>query len=110
MDLTVPPDGAFVGTWDGRIDAGPSRIAFRVTVRQNGGKLEATIDIPEQGLVAEPLEHVLHHGKAVHFELDVPGARAVVEATLEGDRAEGTLKQGGGAYPLHLWRAGTPPP
>ena len=60
--------------------------------------------------VRERLEHVLHHGKTVHAELDVPGARAVFEGTLDGDRIRGTLRQGGAELPMDAWREGTPPP
>jgi hypothetical protein len=43
-------------------------------------------------------------------ELDVPGARAVFEGTLRGDRIDGRLEQGGATLPMVAWRKGTPPP
>jgi CubicO group peptidase (beta-lactamase class C family) len=110
MDLDLPPEGDFAGEWEGRVEAKPGGLRFALRIHRTPEGLTGRLDIPDQALYDAALEHVLHHGRTVHLELAVPGARAVAEGTLAGDAIRGSLLQAGVRTPLTAWRKGSPEP
>lgn len=94
---------AFVGAWEGDLDAGAVRLRLRLDVASD---TTATLSIPEQGLDRGALQAVRRDGARVHFELPSPLGQAVFDGTLRGDRIDGTLVQSGATMAFALRRAG----
>lgn len=103
----APPAGAFVGTWEGILDAGAVklRLVFHVTAGADGA-LAGTMDSPDQGASGIPASSVTVEGGTLRFALAPLGA--MYEATLSEDRGtlEGAFSQGGARLPLTLTRGG----
>ena len=108
MDLTLAPEGDAAGDWEGAVTFGTMRFAFAMRVRRDEqGVLSARIDVPTQGMRDVPMDHVLHHGKRVHFEYGDAAGKSVVEGTLEGDVVRGTVQRGPLRLPITGYRVGS---
>jgi serine-type D-Ala-D-Ala carboxypeptidase/endopeptidase len=108
MDLTLPPEGDPVGAWEGEVSLGSMRVEFALRVRREpGGALAAAIDVPFQGMRDVAMDHVLHHGKRVHFEYGEGAGKAVVDGMLDGDVVKGTMQRGPLRLPITGYRAGS---
>lgn len=99
------PQGAVAGVYEGEIEVpgSPIRVIIEVT-SGGGGKLAATISIPQQGARNLPLDNVNINNELFSFKLPgVPGdPRFEGRIAAETRKIEGTFFQGGGSYPLKL--------
>ena len=106
-----PPPAAFVGTWQGTLDAGAVklRLVFHVAAAEDG-TLSGTMDSPDQGAGGIPASSVSAEGRTLRFALAPLGA--LFEATLsdDGQTLEGTFSQGGARLPLAVVRVEGAPP
>ena len=84
------------GRWAGAIEVMGQKLQIAVSLAEEGGSLEGTIDIPQQGAKGLPLINLRAGGGAVHFELQAgPGNVAVFDGRRTGDTIAGTFEQAG---------------
>jgi hypothetical protein len=95
-----------VGDWVGSLDAGAQgqlKIVFHV-VEDADGKLDATLDSPDQGAFGIEAGPVTVDGDVISIE--VPAVAGGYEGTIseDGDGIDGNWSQGGQSLPLPLKR------
>jgi pimeloyl-ACP methyl ester carboxylesterase len=100
-----PP--SFEGAWSGVLDADGQKLRIGLNVKNQEGKISATLDSLDQGAFGIPLESVDVEGNRIRFSRQ--SLALSYQGVLEGDRIEGTLTQGGRALPLAFER-GKPKP
>jgi len=106
----TPGPEAFLGTWEGTLNAGAVqlRVVFHVSAGE-GGALSATMDSPDQGATGIPASSASVEGSTLTIALAPLGAQ--YQGTLSGDGTslEGIFTQGGARLPLALRRAAAAP-
>jgi pimeloyl-ACP methyl ester carboxylesterase len=105
----VPGPDAFVGVWEGLLDAGAAqlRLVFHVDLG-DGGELTGSMDSPDQGANGIPATSVSVDGRSLTFT--VATLQATFEGVLseEGAQIEGTFSQGPANIPLVIARTDAP--
>ena len=94
-----PADADVAGTWLGSLTVGgaPLRVVFNLTADGTG-----TLDVPEQGLIGNPLSQVDVTGRHVVLQMQDLGARYAGDVVDSGASIAGTFTQGATALPLRL--------
>jgi hypothetical protein len=104
-------DTAIVGTWQGTLEAGGSKIhiVFHVA-RNDSGTLGATLDSPDQGAYGIPFKFVTVEGDSAHFV--AASIRGTYDGIIEpnGSTVTGVWQQGGATINLTLERSAIPLP
>ncbi|HSV75114.1 MAG TPA: alpha/beta hydrolase [Chthonomonadales bacterium] len=110
QDGDAPRDAVVEGAWMGQLRAGATqvRMVFHI-VRQPAGLLGATLDVPEQGARAIPVETASFDPPALTLNVRVIGASFEGRLSADRTRIVGTWRQGGGTYALTLVRTENPP-
>lgn len=89
--------------WIGHIELpGAQRLGFVVVLTDDEAGDSGHIDIPVQGVEQAELSDVEVDATSVRFTFAVPGAPAMFEATIAGNEATGTLRQGGATLPIRM--------
>jgi CubicO group peptidase (beta-lactamase class C family) len=107
MDLSKPPEGELVGAWAGFARFGGLKVDFAFRVEKEAGGLAGTVTLGAQGLQDSPVQRLMHHGRAVHFEHGAGDALATVDGVLDGDTLRGTIRRMGLRLPVEAFRVGT---
>ncbi|HWE51898.1 MAG TPA: hypothetical protein VG273_19040 [Bryobacteraceae bacterium] len=99
----------FLGTWEGKIDAGPGlRIVLKISNGKSGA--EASMASPDQGNVPIPVSAVVQTGSKLNLEVNAIGGGYVAEINKEGTQLKGTWTQTGNSIELVLTKtAGSKP-
>jgi hypothetical protein len=87
-----------MGTWNGYIEAMGQQITIKVVISTDEeGKIQGTIDIPDQGAMGLILSGFELDGKKIGFGIDgVPGEPTFKgELDETGTKIEGAFLQGG---------------
>ncbi|HUX12311.1 MAG TPA: alpha/beta fold hydrolase [Spirochaetia bacterium] len=102
----VPADArrAFVGLWQGIIEAGGGRIRLVFDVREEPGRLTAVASSPDQVTADIPVASVVVDGENICF--DVPETHGVYEGTInrKDNSIIGKWKQAGSSFAVDLSR------
>ncbi len=110
--VAPPATPALTGpeTWEGEVDAGGFKLGFvvRVQPKATGPGVDATLDIPQQGLSRAPLSEATVEGNLIVLLLSLPGSPPA-RFKMERDQndpglAAGTLEQGGASFPVSMHR------
>jgi len=105
-----PGGGAssLAGTWVGAIKIGANSLATVLNVKDEAGKLSATIDSPDQNVRGIPVSKISLDGEKLRVESSA--VAAVMEAALsaDGKRIEGKWTQRGQSFPIALERGEAP--
>lgn len=107
---TVAAQADPVGAWRGALGPGTLDLEIHVTfvADETDAGLAGTIDIPDQGLLGQPLAGVTVDGADVAFAVaGLPGDPSFA-GKIDGDRIEGTFVQGGQPLPFFLDRSTGP--
>ncbi len=98
------------GHWEGAIRLPGTELKVRVDLSGDASALKGTIDIPDQGARALPLEKLAFDGSKISFAIGgIPGEptfRGAVGA--DGKSIAGDFTQWGQTFPLSLARGGDP--
>ncbi len=108
---------AFVGTWEGVLDTGQSRLRLVLHVhRADDGGMSGTLDSPDQGANGIPASEVSASDGELRFAVANLGVTYTARLSPDGAGMSGTFMQGGAQLPLDLTRqsddpgaAATPP-
>ncbi len=109
--LAAPPQTSVAGHWEGAIKLPTGALNFSGDfTTATGGKLAATITIPQQGAKDLPLSNVSQNGLDVSFELaGLPGdPKFSGNLSADGQKIEGTFSQGGANFPCAMERKANP--
>ena len=105
----VPGPDAFVGVWEGLLDAGAAqlRLVFHVE-RGDGAELSGSLDSPDQGASGIPATSVSVDERSLTFT--IASLQATFEGVLseDGSQIEGTFSQGPARLPLAITRTDAP--
>jgi pimeloyl-ACP methyl ester carboxylesterase len=104
-----PGPDAFVGIWEGLLDAGAAqlRLVFHIE-RGEGDELSGSMDSPDQGATGIPATSVSVDGRSLTFTL------AALQVTFEGvlsedgSQIQGTFTQGPMSFPLSVEKGDAP--
>lgn len=101
--------GAFVGIWEGTLDAGAAklRLVLHVTLGDDG-VLHGTMDSPDQGATGIPASSVSAEGETLAFVIATLGARYQGTLSADGGSLDGTFSQSGASFPLALTKVAAP--
>ncbi len=101
----VPGPDAFVGTWEGLLDAGAAQLRLVFHVEQgNGGELTGSMDSPDQGANGIPATSVSVDGRSLTFTIADLGATFEGVLSDDASQIEGTFSQGPANIPLTIER------
>jgi len=99
---------SIVGHWEGAVVRLGSVQAIAVDFRSEGGKLTATVDVPERGLVGSPAETVEYRDLALRLKFLYGDAALKVDA--ETEEITGVIEAWEPDVRVHLKRAEAPAP
>ncbi len=92
------------GHWEGAIQVPGHDLLVKIDLTSVNGTWQGTIDIPEQGAKALPLEKIAVEGDHVQLSIaGVPGNPAF-DGKLADGKITGTFTQGMASIPFHLGR------
>jgi hypothetical protein len=91
-----------VGSWQGVLDVGSTKLHVVFNIAQAAGGLTATMDSPDQGARGIPVDNVTLADKTLSIE--VKAIHGMYKGTLDaaGAKVTGEWTQGGHALPLNL--------
>jgi hypothetical protein len=96
-----PPQNSLLGSWDGSLDIGKTKLHLVLTIATNAGdRISATIDVPDQGAKGLPVDAVLFNPPDVRFEFDTFNARFTGTLSKDGQELKGVME--GGPRPNEL--------
>lgn len=93
------------GTWHGTLRLGSASLRIVFNVELKDGALQATMDSPDQGARGIPVSKITLADSVAVFEVKAIGGVFEGRLSSDGSSLTGSLKQGGGAFPLILQRA-----
>lgn len=106
----LTPLSPIAGQWSGVVKVPGVELKIQVFLAHADGKWIGTIDIPQQGAKALPLEEITVKADSVGFRIaNVPGTPTFKGTHSEGKIA-GDLTQGGQTFPFDLARGGPAKP
>jgi hypothetical protein len=111
VPVTAQQASSVTGHWEGAIQLPGAPLGIQVDVKADaGGKLAATITIPQQGARDMPLANVGLTGNEFSFVLpNVPGdPQYRGKLSADGQKIEGTFSQSGQSFPCNLERKADP--
>ena len=89
------------GKWNGILKVQGTQLRLAFNISQTGNAFSATMDSPDQGAFGIPVSSISYESQILKIEIATAGIQ--YEGSLEkGDTIVGTIKQGGGAFPLNL--------
>ena len=94
------------GDWQGTVDAGGGariRVVFHLT-RDDQGRLQATMDVPDQGATDVPVTSATLKGSVLVLDVQVNGGYYEGRVNESADEIDGTWSQAGASLPLKLMR------
>jgi len=98
----------FTGDWNGKISAFNLTLVFHITEKE--GKLNATMDSPDQGAKGIPCDQVMVNGNTIMISLTAIGANFNGQLSADKKIISGKFNQGGGSYDLTIGKDGIPAP
>ncbi|MBL7704779.1 MAG: alpha/beta fold hydrolase [Taibaiella sp.] len=91
----------FEGAWSGILKIQTMELGLVFNIRDNNGKLEATMDSPNQGAKGIPVKSVSTHKDSIYIEM--PEIQLVYKgALLDADHIKGSFVQRGQSFDLDL--------
>lgn len=91
----------FEGAWSGILKIQTMELGLVFNIRDNNGKLEATMDSPNQGAKGIPVKSVSTHKDSIYIEM--PEIQLVYKgALLDADHIKGNFVQRGQSFDLDL--------
>ena len=96
---------ALAGIWQGSLQIGSVSLRIVFNVEIEDGVLRATMDSPDQGARGIPVSKVTLADSVAVFEVKAISGIFEGRLSADGSNLSGTLKQGGGVFPLTLQRA-----
>lgn len=100
--------GVATGRWAGTLGSPEDARKFAIVLWDSTGTLKGDLDLPESGLIAEPLSDVVARGDSLGFVLDTDLGPTPFAAVLRGDRLEGRATLGPNTFPFSLARKEEP--
>ncbi|MDA3615582.1 S9 family peptidase [Polluticaenibacter yanchengensis] len=88
------------GAWKGTLEVSGMKLNIIFNIKDDGGKLSATMDVPEQGASGIPIDKVVFENPKL--TLSVAAAGISYEGALEGKEIKGSFKQAGMEFPMTL--------
>jgi uncharacterized protein len=103
-------NSAIVGSWIGKLDLGSAKLTIVFHISEEEGKLQATMDSPDQGANGLAVEEVIYNKGQI--KLNMPNINGGYEGDiLAGDSTiEGKWNQAGQSWPLVLKKGDVPKP
>ncbi len=101
------PASALAGSWAGAISIMGREMKFAVHFSEEGGALQAKLDIPQQMAMGLPLTQVRREGDRVHFELVAGAGVAVFDGKVAADVIQGEFLQAGIKGTFQVTRGGS---
>jgi pimeloyl-ACP methyl ester carboxylesterase len=92
------------GNWQGTLTAGATKVRMALNVKQESARpFTATLDLPDNGAVGLPVEHVVYVDHILSFDVNI-GAPSRYEGVVSRDATEvvGNLTQGPNIIPLNF--------
>lgn len=103
--LSAHAQSKLAGHWEGKVEAGKTvRLIFHVT--ESGGKIDATMDSPDQGATGIGVQSTTLVNDTVTFDMSAIGV--VYKGLMMGDDIYGVWMQNGMNIPLELKRTNNP--
>jgi hypothetical protein len=107
--LAAAQPSPFAGHWEGAIQLPAGELQVMVDLTPAEGTWKGTIDIPQQGAKALPLEKITVEADHVRFSITgIPG-NPTFDGKLENGAIKGTFTQGQASLPFHLGREAVQP-
>jgi pimeloyl-ACP methyl ester carboxylesterase len=100
--------GVAIGRWAGTLGPAEDTRKFAIVLRDSAGTLSGDLDLPESGLIAEPLSDVHARGDSLGFVLVTDLGATPFAAVMRGDRLEGRATLGPNTFPFSLARKDEP--
>jgi hypothetical protein len=94
---------AFLGTWEGKLEAPGLRLALKMSNQASGAK--AVLITVDQGGTEIPVATIDQKESKLTLVVNMVGGRYEAEINQEGSELNGTWTQGGNALPLKLKKA-----
>jgi uncharacterized protein len=88
------------GSWEGELDLGPHKLPLVVHIDHKDGKLNASMDSPNQNAFGIPVSEMLCDGLMLMFRLE--GLGASYEGVWNGSGFQGQFHQSGMGFALEL--------
>lgn len=103
-------DARIAGTWMGTLRPGgiELRVVFNITA-DSAGRLQATMDSPDQGAMGIPISEVTLEGQQIAMTVPVINGRYDGELGDDGSHIGGRWSQSGSVFPLDLERVDEAP-
>jgi len=99
---------SFEGDWNGTLDAGGQKLRVVFKVKKGAdGKLSGTLYSLDQSPNGIPISQIDQTGDTIKLEVSSIGGSYEGKMNAAGSEITGQWKQGGGALPLVLRRAGS---
>src|SRR5262245_27396468 len=99
---TKPSASDLVGRWNAVIEFGKFKVKLNLRVIQDGKRVKAAIDIPDQGAKDIPVNALLFNYPDVRIEIDQ--FQTAINGKLSEDRnaITGELEEGPGGRPIEV--------
>lgn len=103
--LAENPSTPITGDWYGKLEtpSGNLRIVFHINEYENG-ELSASLDSPDQGARGLAASSINYEEGVLKLEMMGGAAKYEGSYIADGEKIEGTFKQGGGELPLLMER------
>jgi pimeloyl-ACP methyl ester carboxylesterase len=95
------------GDWEGTLDAGPVKLRLLIHVIRKGEVLTATLDSPDQGATAIPIDAISVRENSLRFDMKSLDATYQGKFNQDGSQIEGEFTQVGQTFKLTLKRVGS---
>lgn len=102
---TAAQQSVFVGDWQGKLMG--LRLVFHIT--EKDGKLDATMDSPDQGANGIPCDQVKMNEDTVVINVSIIGGNYTGTLSADKKLLTGKWSQGGGSFDLVVGKDGLPP-
>lgn len=102
-----PVAPAFVGEWEGALEAGQA-LRLRLKIANGEGGATATMVSVDQGGVEIPVSSIAQTGAKLKLDVKLVSGGYEAELSADGTELSGTWTQAGNSFPLKLKKAGAP--
>ena len=93
-----------LGDWNGALEVQGMQLRLVFHITEDGEKLKATMDSPDQGANGIPVDKVSMNGKELTIEMPKMGIKFTSTLNEDGTEIEGTFNQGPMSLPLKMTR------
>ncbi|MFZ0770866.1 MAG: hypothetical protein WCA49_02375 [Candidatus Sulfotelmatobacter sp.] len=98
---TTAAVSAAVGDWEGKIDTGNGSLRVIVHISQaSDGKLNGSLDSPDQGSTGTAIDSVIYKEPDLHFAIELFGSTFDGKMNYDNSEITGEWKQSGRSLPL----------